>query len=317
MDSKYYKYLDYFPVPLDESKLIQLDNDGKNPLGKWDYHSPDWIPFVHPTGIQCNWYEHLGLFLCCLDWDYKSKFDNPIWKDFEYTETLVRESKNGLHAFYLSPEPCKFKEKKTRNGGLDIDFRMARANNPYSNGNFVKYHSRYIDNGLEVLTININEVIASLYESNNVPLEEQGSYSCNQKPISDNYIITDYIEALTQYFYYKENARNPLWVDGYHTAWDLGLKLGGYIKTSEEAHGFAIRLMELATVYDKPEMFIKNFVNGWSVSDNRKYNNFGGETPNDLILNAISKQKYTIPELAQRMSKFDLHSYLLVAGFNY
>ena len=317
MNSNYNKYLDYFPIPLDESKLIELTPDGKNPAGKWDKHSKDWIPFVHPTAIQCNWYEHLNMYLCCLDWDYKSKFDNPIWKDFEYTDTLVRESKNGLHAFYLSKEPCRFKEKKTRNGGLDIDFKMARANNPYSNGGYVKYHNQYIDNGLEALTIDINNVISSLYEQNNVPLEEQGTYSGNAKPISEGYIINDYIEALAQYFYYKESADNPLWENGYRTAWDWGLKLGGYIKTSEEARGLAIRLMELATVYDKPKQFIDNFLNGWSHSDNMKNNNFLGKTLNDLILNAIAKQEYSIPELAQKMCKFDLHSYLLVAGFNY
>jgi hypothetical protein len=318
MNPKFNKYLDYFPVPLDESKLIQLTPDGKNPAGKWDKHSPDWIPFVSPTAIQCNYYEHLDMFLCCLDWDYKSKFDNPIWKDFEYTETLVRESKNGLHAFYLSPEACRFKEKKTRNGGLDIDLKMATAHDPYSNGGYVKYHSQYTDNGLECLEIDINQVIASLYEQNNVPLEEQGSYSGSRKPISEEYVMNDYTEALAQYIYYYISNDNELFKDGFNEAWTLGLKLGGYLKSSEEARGFAIQLMQLATVYDKPSAFIGNFLRGWSASDNIKYNNFGKLSPkNDLILNAIAKKKYSIPELAKKMSKFDLHSYLLVAGFNY
>lgn len=306
------EYLDYFPIPLDESKLIELTGDGKKPKGKWEEHSPDWIPFIHPTAIRTNFYEHLGYYLCVLDWDYPSKTSNPIWKDFEYTETLVRETQHGLHAFYLSSVPREYKEIKNLNGGLAIDFRMISSANPGSEGNYVKYHPQYVDNGLEALIIDINEVIASLYEQNNVRLEKQGSYSVNPKPTSDDYVFNDYTEALAQYFYYKESAKNPLWEDGYHIAWDLGLKLGGYIRTSEEARGFAIRLMELATVYDSPTQFIDNFVNGWSNSDNICKDNFGGNKLTKLAINFFLKKNLSIVEYAKIMSKYSFESYLTV-----
>ncbi len=322
MNPKYNKYLDYFPIPLDESKLIQLDKEGKAPLGRWDYKTPDFIPFISPTAIQCNWYNHLGLYLCVLDWDYKDKFNNPIFKDFEYKDTLIRKTTNGFHCFYLSEKPREYKQIKKNNGGLDIDFKMVSSINPNSNGGYVKFHPKYMDNGLEPLTIDINEVIASLYESNNVKLEKQGVYYRNSnkeaKVIDEDIIITDYVEALAQYFYYKINAVNPNWKDGYSYSFNMGLKLGGYLETLEEANGFAIRLLELASVYDKPQQWVRNFVNGWSRSDNVKRNNFGGTVPkNNLTLKALIIQDLSIVEYAKRMQKYTLDVYLQVINYKF
>lgn len=319
---KYNRYLDYFPIPLDESKLIQLDNEGKAPLGKWDYHTRDWIAFESPTAIQCNWFEHLGLYLCVLDWDYKDKFNNPIFKDFEYSETLIRESKNGLHCFYLSENPREYKQVKENKGGLDIDFKMVSSVNPNSNGGYVKFHPKYIDNGLEPLEIDINKVIASLYESNNVKLEKQGTYYRNSnkdtKIIEEDIIISDYVEALAEYFYYKITSVNPDWKDGYSYSFEMGLKLGGYLKTPEEANGFSMRLMELATVYDKPNQWRVNFINGWSMSDNVKRNNFGGTVPrNNQTLKTLIIQDLSIVEYAQIMHKYTLDNYLTVIEYNF
>ena len=324
MDKRFNKYLDYFPVPLDESKLIQLDKDGKAPLGKWDYHTSDWIPFVSPTAIRCCYYEHLELYLCCLDFDYKDRFNNPVWKSFddEYKNTLIRESTNGFHCFYLSPKAREYKQVKESSGGLAVDFQMISKNNLKSNGKYVKYHSQFSDNGVEPLEVDINTVIASLYKSNNVRLEKQGIYRSSNKDAKilddEDIVITDYVEALAQYFYYKNAVENPLWKDGYNYAFTLGKKLGGYLKTNEEANAFAIRLMQLATAYDKPDKFLFNFINGWSLSDNVKKNNFGGTVPrNSQTLKTLIIQDLSIEEYARIMSKYTLDNYLTVIEHNF
>lgn len=311
------------------NKLVQLDKNSKVPIAgvkdryqkynnldgsSYAMKSDDWIPFEDSTtGIITNYYDDYQMYLCVLDFDYPEKYDAEVYKTFKYKSTYTRESRNGLHLFFWSDKPRKYIEKKDK---LKIDFKMCSAEgvrkNPESLGGYVRYYPEYQSNGLPVMKIDINTVIASLYKSNGVELVEQGTYSTNRKKTSDDYVFNDYTEALALYFYYKISAENPLWEDGYHIAWRYGLKLGGYIKSPEEARGFAIRLMELATVYDKPPQFIKNFLKGWSASDDRKNNNFGGDKLTKLAIKYYIKQNLSLAEYAKQLFVYDFHSYLSV-----
>lgn len=312
-----------------DNKVVQLAPNGKKPfLGK-DKHTIDFLPFrdpKYPTGINCNYYKEYKMFLCVLDIDDPLKYDSPIYKSLEYKDTFTRPSKNGLHVYMWSKKPLSLYSNWQYKDGSKflVDYRGCTVANPESWGHHVRYYNEFESNCLEVEVFDIDEVVTDFLSKNNCIIRKQGESTINgvlHEPI-ENIEPNDYIKALVYYFYYRIMDETGLktWESGhglYPKAHDYGLKLGGYLENKENASAFCNFLMELTQHPSESwrREWCKSFMVGYSRSDHRKANNFGGKP---LSKNEVFKLKLlnlSIEEYAKKLCKNSLHSYLNVIKF--
>lgn len=256
-----------FNVPM--GKFVELKSfKEKIPKYKGWKCSKRFKPFISPTAIQTGKYPN-GYYLFVLDFDYKDKWDNPIYKEFkDKYNTYTRESNNGLHMFYFSPVPCDIIECKAN---INVDLRrlttIGEANN--KKGNYVVWYD-LPSNNLPVTVIDCNILIEELYKMNHQQIRHYGDniiYSKTNK--NGNYTlknpnITPRHIAIALYLKHH-NTKYPDWTHGYEYTWKWGLKLGAVLKDELEAEAVATALMNL-TNYPKKQAWIVNFVNGFNAS---------------------------------------------------
>lgn len=304
------------------NKVVQLAPNGKKPfLGK-DKHTIDFLPFrdsKYPTGINCNYYQEYKKFLCVLDIDDPLKYESEMYSNLEFKDSFTRESKNGLHIYFWSKDPLKLASNFTKKDGtkLKTDYRGCTAANPDSWGHHVRYYNEFESNCMEVEVVDINEIVEDFLVKNDCIVKLQGEHSNNlglTTEMNDNIEISPLADALALFFHYKMLKENPLWEDQYTPAFTLGMKLAGYLKNKENAQGFCKKLMSICA-YDKEKQWIRNFLNGFDVSDFRCANNFGGEplSKNDVF--QYQMMDLSIEEYAKRLCRNTLHSYLNVVRF--
>lgn len=244
-----------------QKAITELNPNTKRPLRALELgNRRRFKPFIDLTGLRCmKWDENK--YLTVLDFDYEDKWDNPIFKEFEYRNTYVRETKQGLHLFYMSDKPCNIIQSKKH---INVDLRRVSAANPDSWGNHVVLYD-LPTNDLPVMEIDFNIVVESLYKQCGEPIryytDRQYSYNRNSNYTLTNAEITLYHKALGQYI----KCLNDDWTHGYDLSYKLGLQFGTILKDELEAEAVATALMN-SVEYPNKLQWVINFVNGFNDS---------------------------------------------------
>lgn len=245
--------------------ITELDIGTKRPLRPLKYGNRDnFVPFVDLTGLRCmKWDE--DKYLSVLDFDYSDKWSNPILNEFEYKNTYIRESKNGLHLFYMSDKPCDIVQSKNN---INVDLRRVTTVNPDSWGNHVVLYD-LPTNQLPVMEIDFNKVVESLYKQCNEPVRHYGDYTYSTSRTGNYKLqyqgITLYHRIIAQYI----QDLNEDWSHAYDLSYKLGLHFATVLDSDKDAESVATALMETVE-YPYKYNWIINFVNGYNDSEYRK-----------------------------------------------
>lgn len=253
------------PFTVPNKSIVELSED-KLPKYKGWKCSKRFKPFEDRTAIVCEKYGE-NKYLFVLDFDYESKWENPVYKNFKYKDTYTRETKHGLHLFYFSNVPCRIIQSKKN---LHIDLRRLTTIGEKNNkrGNYIVLYDLGVKD-LPVMEIDCNIVIAELYNSNGEDVrryEDNIIYRSNASNYNiKNANVTDYHRSIAEYLkYYNED-----WEHGYYLGFELGLKLGSILQDELEAEAVATALMQIVQ-YPYKTNWIINFVNGYNLSDERE-----------------------------------------------
>ncbi len=301
----FFEYENPLPFNVPEEYLIQLVD--KNPMYQGWGHNNFFVPFVHKTGIACMFYPEYNAYLFVLDFDYKDKWDNPIYKSFKYNKTYTRETKNGIHLYYWSPSPSSIIQNKEH---LNIDLRRTSLNGALNNkkGNFIVYYD-LPSNDLPIMRIDSDKVVEELYKSNNTSIRYQNKNNKYKYNPDGNYQI----KTITKMDYYQMLIASILkryhkdWSHAYDISFKWGLKLRPIITSEKDMVNIAIQLMNI-TEYPHKQNWVINLMNGWKLSERKSVWSFLGNYKNkdEVILDKNYFDSYQYDLNNRRIDKNDV-----------